>query len=189
MTRMRDANVAGPLLREAHQKAGWYLATEFLADVIGTEEYSIPHVQGHDTKGYRLSHERQTLIVALMRGGEPMALGVNDVFPLATFVHAKEPDEMLHHLQGRSNIVLVDSVVNSGKTVVQFVQYIRSLHPTIRIVVVTGVAQAESISIIERALPRERRLSLIALRLSANKFTGKGTTDTGNRLFNTTHLP
>ncbi len=75
-----------------------------------------------------------------MRGGEPMALGVNDIFPLAAFVHAKEPDEMLHHLHGRSNIVLVDSVVNSGKTVVQFVQYIRSLHPTIRIVVVTGVA-------------------------------------------------
>ncbi|KFY03040.1 hypothetical protein V490_00334 [Pseudogymnoascus sp. VKM F-3557] len=189
MTPMRDANVAGPSLRGAHRKAGRYLATEFLADVLGIEEYSIPHVQGHDTKGYRLSHERQTLIVALMRGGEPMALGVNDVFPLATFVHAKEPDEMLHHLQGRSNIVLVDSVVNSGKTVVQFVQYIRSLHPTIRIVVVTGVAQAESISNIERALPRERRLSLIALRLSANKFTGKGTTDTGNRLFNTTHLP
>lgn len=189
MTAMRDANVAGPSLREAHQKAGWYLATEFLADVIGIEEYSIPHVQGYDTKGYRLLNEQQTVIVALMRGGEPMALGVSDVFPLATFVHAKEPDDMLHHLKGRSTIVLVDSVINSGKTVVQFVQYIRNLNPTIRIVVVTGVAQAESISIIEHEFPRERRLSLIALRLSANKFTGKGTTDTGHRLFNTTHLP
>lgn len=188
MTPMRDANVAGPSLRGAHQKAGRYLATEFLADVIGIEEYSIPHVQGYNTSGYRLLREQHTLIVALMRGGEPMALGVNEAFPLATFVHAKEPAEMRHHLQGRSNIVLVDSVVNSGKTVVQFVQYIRNLYPTIPIVVVTGVAQAESISVIEHEFPRERRLSLIALRLSANKFTGKGTTDTGNRLFNTTHM-
>ena len=189
MTRMRDANVAGPLLREAHQKAGWYLATEFLADVIGTEEYSITHVQGYGISGYRLLREEHTLIVALMRGGEPMAFGVNEAFPLATFVHAKEPTEMRDHLQGRTNIVLVDSVVNSGNTVVQFVQYIRNLDPTIRIVVVTGVAQADSISIIEHPLPRERHLSVIALRLSANKFTGKGPTDTGNRLYNTTHLP
>ncbi|KFY29425.1 hypothetical protein V491_00033 [Pseudogymnoascus sp. VKM F-3775] len=143
----------------------------------------------HGISGYRLLREEHTLIVALMRGGEPMAFGVNEAFPLATFVHAKEPTEMRDHLQGRTNIVLVDSVVNSGKTVVQFVQYIRNLDPTIRIVVVTGVAQADSISIIEHALPRERHLSVIALRLSANKFTGKGPTDTGNRLYNTTHLP
>jgi hypothetical protein len=115
--------------------------------MIGVEEYPIPHVQGHQTSGYRLLHEQQTSIVALMRGGEAMALGVNEAFPLAMFVHASRPDDiMLHHLQGQLTVVLVDSVVNSGKTVVQFVQHVRNLHATIRIVVITGVAQAQSVS-------------------------------------------
>jgi len=191
MTPMRDAKVAGPVLREAHHRVGWYLATEFLADVIGIEEYPIPHVQGHHTSGYRLFHEKQTSIVALMRGGEAMALGVNEAFPLAMFVHASSPEDiMLHHVQGQRTIVLVDSVVNSGKTVVQFVQHVRNLHATIRIVVIVGVAQARSVSggVLAQALARHGKVSLVALRLSDNKFTGRGTTDTGNRLFNTTHL-
>ena len=192
MTPTRDANVAGPALREAHRRVGWYLATEFLADVIGVEEYPITHVQGHDTSGHRLLHEQQTSIVALMRGGEAMALGVNDAFPLAMFVHASRPaDIMLHHLQGKLTVVLVDSVVNSGKTVVQFVQHVRNLHATIRIVIIAGVVQAQSVSGGSHAqsLARHAELSLVALRLSDNKFTGRGSTDTGNRLFNTTHLP
>lgn len=192
MTPMRDAKVAGPALREAHRRVRWYLATEYLADVIGIEEYPILHVQGHDTSGYRLLHEKQTLIVALMRGGEPMALGVNEAFPLATFVHASRPDNiMLHHLEGQFTVVLVDSVVNSGKTVVQFVEHVRKLRAAIRIVVIAGVIQAESVSrgSLAQALECYGKISLIALRLSENKFTGRGTTDTGNRLFNTTHLP
>ena len=192
MTPTRDAKVAGPVLREAHRRVGWYLATEFLADVIGIEEYPIPHVQGHHTSGYRLFHEQQTSIVALMRGGEAMALGVNEAFPLAMFVHASRPEDvMLHHLQGQRTVVLVDSVVNSGKTVAQFVQHVRNLHATIRIVVIAGVVQAQSVSegSLAQALNRHAKLSLVALRLSDNKFTGRGTTDTGNRLFNTTHLP
>jgi uracil phosphoribosyltransferase/adenylate kinase len=192
MTPMRDAKVAGPILREAHRRVGWYLATEFLADIIGIEEYPIAHVQGHYTSGSRLLHEKQTSIVALMRGGEAMALGVNEAFPLAMFVHASRPDDiMLHHLQGQRTVMLVDSVVNSGKTVVQFVEHIRNIHATIRIVVIAGVVQAESVSegSLARALGNHAKLSFVALRLSDNKFTGRGTTDTGNRLFNTTHLP
>ncbi|KAF2183747.1 hypothetical protein K469DRAFT_582257 [Zopfia rhizophila CBS 207.26] len=192
MTPTRDSTVAGPNLRKAHHRVGWYLATEFLADVIGVEEYPIPHVQGHHTSGYRLFHEQQTLIVALMRGGEAMAFGVNDAFPLANFIHASRPDDItLHHLRGQLTVVLVDSVVNSGKTVVQFVQHVRNLHATIRIVVVASVVQAQSVSggSLAQALARHAKLSLVALRLSDNKFTGRGSTDTGNRLFNTTHLP
>jgi len=192
MTPMRDATVAGPALREAHSRVGWYLATEFLTEMIGLEEYPIPHVQGHQTSGYRLCHEKKTSIVALMRGGEAMALGVNEAFPRATFIHAKRPEDIEpNHLLRQHAVVLVDSVVNSGKTVVNFVQHIRSLHPTIRIVVVAGVVQAQSVSEggSTHALARHTNFSLVALRLSDNKFTGRGTTDTGNRLFNTTYLP
>ena len=191
MTPTRDATIAGPVLREAHRRIGWYLATKFLPEILGVEEYSIPHVQDHQTSGYRLCGEKKTSIVALMRGGEAMALGVNDAFPLAMFIHANCSEDIKpHHLLRQRTIVLVDSVINSGKTVVNFVQHIRSLHATIRIVVVTGVAQAQSVSegSLAQTLAWQSNLCLVALRLSDNKFTGRGTTDTGNRLFNTTHL-
>ena len=191
-TYMRDAAVAGPNLREAHRRVGWYLATETLSNVIGLEQCPIRHVLGRETKGYRLLHEQQTTIVALMRGGEPMAFGVSDAFPLAMFVHAKDGGDIkLHHLHGQLTVILVDSVVNTGKTIIEFVERVRKLHATIRIVVVAGVVQAQCVSsdTLKQSISRHANLDLIALRLSETKFTGTGTTDTGNRLFNTTHLP
>ena len=94
-----------------------------------------------------------------------MALGVNDVFPRAMFVHASEPvDLRVYHLQRQLTVVLVDSVVNSGKTNVEFVQHICNVHATIRIVVVA--------SCLAEALACHSKLSLVALRLSETKFTG-----------------
>lgn len=182
-TDMRNAALSGPALRAAHQRVGWYLAITFLPGIVGLEPRSIEHVQGHRTAGHQLQDERQTSIFALMRGGEAMAFGVNHALPLATFVHANTPENIgPDHVRGFRTIVLVDSVVNSGKTLAEFVKRIRKLHATIRIVVIAGVVQAES------SLLHDANLVLVALRRSDNKFVGKGTTDTGNRLFNTTHL-
>jgi uracil phosphoribosyltransferase/phosphoserine phosphatase/adenylate kinase len=192
MTPTRDARVAGPALRRAHARIGWYLATELLSDVLGMEEYGIPHVQGHTTSGHRISNEERTTIVALMRGGEPMALGVNDALPAATFVHAKKPDEVKpEHVKAQWAILLVDSVVNSGASMVEFIERIRSLDATVPIVCVAGVVQARAFDMyqpLERILEVDKALSVVALRLSDNKFTGQGGTDTGNRLFNTTKM-
>ncbi|PGG96047.1 hypothetical protein GX51_08008 [Blastomyces parvus] len=192
MTPMRHADNAGPSLREAHRRTGSYLATEFLATHVGLEGYPIRHVQGTTVTGYQLLHEEKTLIVALMRGGEPMAFGVNEVFPRAMFLHARNPDEIReHHLEGIRNIFLVDSVVNTGRSILEFVEYIRELNTTTRIVVVSGAVQAEAVSVtgpLRRLLANDVNISIVTLRLSDNKFTSRGTTDTGHRLFNTTHL-
>lgn len=190
MTPMRNAANSGPDLRTAHRNAGRYLTQEYLASVVGLEQYTIQHVQGHETYGYRFLNEKQTLIVALMRAGEPMAAGVNDILPLAMFVHAREPEDIREaDLQNCVTVILVDSVVNSGKTALRFLQYIRALHATVKVVLLAGVVQNQFLSagLIERLKVYER-LNIIALRVSANKFTGSGATDTGNRLFNTTHL-
>jgi len=57
-----------------------------------------------------------------MRGGEAMALGVNDAFSLAMFVHASYPDDIrLYYLQGQLTVMLINSIINNGKTVIQFV--------------------------------------------------------------------
>ncbi|KAL5317142.1 hypothetical protein ACEPPN_014236 [Leptodophora sp. 'Broadleaf-Isolate-01'] len=189
-TPMRNAENSGVALQAIHKKVGWFLATELVTEVIGMEEHRIPHVQGGFTTGYRLLREGRTTIVALMRGGEPMAKGVHEAFPLAMFVHANCPfDLKAHHLEGQETVLLVDSVVNNGTTIVEFMKRIKVLVTGIRVVVVTGVAQKKSISE-NGPLARVGRdgLTVVALRLSENKYTGKGGTDTGNRLFNTTHL-
>ncbi|KAJ4404708.1 hypothetical protein N0V85_004819 [Neurospora sp. IMI 360204] len=194
MTPTRDANISGPALREAHRRIGWYLATEFITSIIGLEEYAIPHVQGHKITGHRLLHEQDTTIVALMRGGEPMAFGVNEAFPLAMFLHAKTPEDVKpHHLSNQQTIILVDSVVNNGKTVLEFRERIRAMDEgkDIHVVVVAGVVQVEATGVdheLGRLLRRDGKLHLVALRVSENKFTGRGGTDTGNRLFGTVRL-
>ena len=190
-TTMRDSSVAGPDLRRAHRRAGEYLAIEFLTGMLGIEKCQIRHVLGRTTMGYRLLHEQQTLIVALMRGGEPMAYGVNEVFPLAMLLHAHRPEDIkAHHIKGMINVILVDSVVNTGKSVIEFLQYLRSMHATVRIVIVAGVLQAQAMrdGKLAEEFQRHYNIKLVALRTSETSFVGSGTNDTGNRLFNTTHL-
>jgi len=107
------------------------------------------------------------------------------------FIHAKGPGDLTkQHLDRQEVVILVDSVVNSGKTVVEFVRHIRSVSARMLIVVVAGVVQKQCTleGDLANTLLRDYNLFLLALRLSENKFTGKGTTDTGNRLFNTTAL-
>ena len=118
-----------------------------------------------------------------------MTFGVNEAFPLAMFVHAKQPVEITrHHLPEQGTVVLVDSVINSGKSIVEFVNRIRHLDATIRIVVVAGVAHVKSLPYLAHGLPSLEDFSLVILRQSDNQFQGTRGVDTGNRLFNTTHL-
>jgi uracil phosphoribosyltransferase len=96
---MRDAAVAGPSLRETHANVGRYLETEYVSQLVGLEDYDIAHVQGHSTTAHGLRNENRTSIVALMRGGEAVAFGINEVFPKAMFVHALcADDNKLHHI-------------------------------------------------------------------------------------------
>ncbi|KAE8412020.1 hypothetical protein BDV36DRAFT_288242 [Aspergillus pseudocaelatus] len=159
MTPMRDMSVQGPRLSKAHRDVGWYLAATFLPELIGVEDIAIPHVQGHMATGHQLWGEDKILIVALMR---------------ALFVHASQPTDPQHDpLNDRFAIILVDSVVNSGRTILDFDM------------------QAECVSggILTATLAEYTNLQFITLRISENKYKGTGATDTGNRLFNTLHLP
>ncbi|KAE8360580.1 hypothetical protein BDV27DRAFT_167735 [Aspergillus caelatus] len=159
MTPMRDMSVQGPRLSKAHRDVGWYLAATFLPELIGVEDIAIPHVQGHMATGHQLWGEDKILIVALMR---------------ALFVHASQPTDPQHDpLNDRFATILVDSVVNSGRTILDFDM------------------QAECVSggILTATLAEYTNLQFITLRISENKYKGTGATDTGNRLFNTLHLP
>jgi uracil phosphoribosyltransferase/phosphoserine phosphatase/adenylate kinase len=190
-TPMRDDSIRGPRLQKAHEHAGSYLATKYLVELIGTEELTMRHPQGNATAGYQLLNEERTLIVPLLRGGQPMASGILKVFPKARFHGAEEPTGVKQeYLEDILNVILVDSVINSGESMAQFVQHIQEMDGAVHIFIVAGVIQDQAVRGCSRlrAVARSTELTIVALRLSANKYTGKGTTDTGNRLFNTTYL-
>ena len=189
---MRDASISGPALREAQRRLGCFLATELLSRVIGLEEYPIQHVQGHTTRGHRIRDEAKTCIVAIMRGGQPIAESVADALPRAMLLHANESEDVTpQYLEGLSAVVLVDAVINTGKSMVEFVHHIKHLCPKLRIAIVAGTVQQKAIGdhgTLTKPLSGYTGLSLAALRVSENSFAGTRGTDTGNRLFNTTHL-
>ncbi|KAK4901420.1 hypothetical protein LTR49_027274 [Elasticomyces elasticus] len=188
-TSMRDAKIFGSALQEVHRRAGYFLAAAYLTDLIGLEQSPIKHVQGTPTQGHRLLDEQRTTIVPLMRGGEPMTFGVSEAFPSAMFVHAKMTENLkAGHFQ--STVILVDAVINTGQSIVEFVERVRELKPDIQIVVVAGVVQADTVKPGGkiRKLAWKGSLSVVALRLSENSYKGHKATDTGDRLFNTTDV-
>jgi uracil phosphoribosyltransferase len=169
---------------------------EYLNSLLRIEEYKIPHVQGNTTEGYRFKNEVKTLIVPMMRGGEPMAFGISKALTTAAFAHAYKfadfelGSKSAGNLEGKETIILVDSVINSGKSIVEFLQPLRRKYKNTKVVVVAGVVQAGATvgAKLAKMLEADGNLTLVALKKSENKFTGKGGTDTGDRLFNTTYL-
>ena len=191
MTPMRNAANSGHDLRKSHERTGHYLALAYVSEILGIEKYPINHVQGGFTDGWRYQHEENTLIVSLMRGGEPMAFGVSEALSRASFAHASEFEDIKKgNLDGKETIVLVDSVINKGDSIVEFLKPLREELPNVRIVVVVGVIQAKAVETGEfaKVLRDDPNLYVVALRLSDNSYKGKGKTDTGDRLFNTTYL-
>lgn len=172
---MRDSIISGPAHRQAHHRTANYLTLSILSEVIGVESFSVDQVQGTKAEGWRIRGEGKTTIVALMRGGEPMALGVSDAMPSAMFVQAHEPEELKdHHLAGQKTVILVDSVINAGKSASEFIQHIRKTFPSIRIVVVAGEANAQCVCTGDFAemIRRDLDLYLVVLRFSENSYTG-----------------
>jgi phosphoserine phosphatase len=172
----------GPDLRDAHHRVGHYLATEYVAAVIGLEPFSIPHAQGGRATGHRLRDEEHTLVVGLLGGGGggglAMALGVSAAFPRARLALAGRPREVRreHLRRARAVLLVVDAAVGSGAaSVVGFVRWLRGLRAGLRIVVVCGVAHRAAVEAggeIACGLGRRADLTVVALRLSDDQFAG-----------------
>eukprot|EP00961_Rhodomonas_salina_P076139 1021932-Rhodomonas_salina.2 len=216
-SKMRDARNAGARLRDAHEEAGRFLAAK-LVDMLGAESSRIQHVLGSEADGFQPAgcSEGRCLIIALMRAGLPMALGaarlLADSEPALAFVSDAETDKHLPKLlQGKRTVVIADAVINNGTTVRQAVRRIATLlsaagrrtqdQQGVRVFVLAGTVQAGAVVGIEAEfgplgglthpgspISGVDSVAVLGLRTSATKFTGTGTVDTGNRLFNTTVL-
>jgi uracil phosphoribosyltransferase len=196
-TQTRRSDLFGPALQEVHKEVGRFLAERLLDEDFGqlVQPKPFSHVQGTTFDGI-VTHDNM-VIVPLMRGGEPMSRGVYEYFPCAQLIHYGNDDEKSHSLMRKAldvshphnkffkTVVLVDSVVNEGNSIRLTIDHIQSLaqdEEQLRIVVLTAVMQKNA----SIRLPKEYpRVLFLALRISENKYAGKGGTDTGNRLFGT----
>ena len=116
-----------------------------------------------------------------------MARGVWSIFPKASYLHAKTPQDIKKvHL--KETMILVDSVINSGKSIKEFLTYLEEIDEAgkiAKIFVVAGVCWRGGAVMLRKCYPS---VDVFALRMSTNTFKGKGATDTGGRLFNTTQM-
>ncbi|KAF1985145.1 hypothetical protein K402DRAFT_380073 [Aulographum hederae CBS 113979] len=168
VSRIRERSIARSESDDVYRRVGWYLAADALPNHISLETYLLPQAQGEETHGCRLLDEQKTTIVARMPGDEALALGVLEAFPLAKFVKATRPaDVQLHHLRDQKTVILVDKAVKSGRSMMGFVEHVRTLHPTIFIVIITSVVQEEILSKgkLARALTWDVNFFLFTLRL------------------------
>jgi hypothetical protein len=142
----RDAALVDPTLRAAHVVMGSYLTLAHVAPLLGLEQYAIAYVQSAQTDRHRVQFEGSTLILPPMRGGEPMAFDASRALPQTSFAHARRfADIATGQMRGVRCMVVVDSVVNSGASILEFVADVRALHPALRVVVVAGVVQAGAV--------------------------------------------
>lgn len=134
-TLTRTDEVTGGSLRNAHHRIGYHLAIEYVSRCLGVGEFAISNTRQQTDHGHCLWHECRTVIVPLMRGGEPMTFGVSEAFPRAVFAHANTPGELNENmLKTHDAVILVDAVVNTGKSIREFVEHIASVNPNIEIV-------------------------------------------------------
>ena len=201
----RRADLQGPDLQRIHEEVGKFLVDKMVDDygeLMGLVcDQSFKHVTGKDFTG-KASSSSNTVILPLMRGGEPMARAVYECFSAAQFIHYYDDAQakngrskqlldqaFKNFLPGTAvNIIIVDSVINSGKSIERaiegIVQIAKKANPnlTLTLYVLAGVMQEQAATRLPSKYPRVR---FLALRVSENQYVGQGGTDTGNRLFGT----
>lgn len=146
-----NSGISGPILAKAHMELGEKLAEEFC---------------GLDSK--------DTTIVAMLRGGLFFAEGM--YFKLGCKFQTYDPKKDTFVRPNTKNVILVDSVINTGKTILAI------LEPDMR--VASCVINQRAVSLFDK--------QLYTIRVSDNSFVGadvvkqagdKGP-DTTMRLFN-----
>lgn len=191
-TKSRRSDITGPSLQSVHIEIGIFLADRLLDTVCRegnmfahNREWS--HVQGTTFQGLS-TNGAEVMILPLMRGGEPMSRGLHRRFPSAQVVHWDDHRPLSNDelsLGATTDVIIVDSVINSGKSIRRVLQHLQTLTTwtnSPRVYVLTAVMQSVASTSLPLDFPKVR---FLALRVSDNKYSGQGGTDTGNRLFGT----
>jgi len=179
--RTRRAEVSGPALAAAHRRVGMALAP-FAARRCDLEDVEIAHVAGPST-GTGIPAARAPIILVLMRAGLFVAEGLWECLPGSALVpwdgRAASLDEV--PIRGRP-LLVVDSVINSGRSIDRALEAVLVRDPAWT-TVVSLVANDEGLAACRSRWPE---VEFAVARVSRRSYVGKGSTDTGARLFGST---
>lgn len=186
-TQSRRTDLSPVQLARSHVDLGRLLAYE-LVELLPLEPCQIEHPQGVRT-GMRIAGESDVVILSFLRAGLYVTEGVREVLQLAAVCHVSPTREhgldeavlrSLPSLAGRV-VIVVDSVINTGATLLPVLEQVRAQVPAL-IVVLSLVTPVDTAKRLEQTCPD---VHFLLARVSTNQYTGRGATDTGNRLFGT----
>lgn len=179
-SRTRDVSVYGNELCMLHVKIGELLMMHYLAS-HGVLDTKIKNPQNKEVSTPWVDHENIVIIV-LLRAGFYIAEGARAV--LADHDHqyilCESANELSKQNLTNKKVVIVDSVINSGKTIIDFINTV-SAQNTCSISVLSLVMNDGFLEKANSML----NVDFYTSRVSNNYYVGTGSNDTGNRLFGT----
>lgn len=175
----RSIEVFGNELTDVHRKIGLVLGQKYL-DTLMLKETKIINPQGSEGVDLTLDCSNVT-IVCLLRAGLYIAEGVRQSLGNSdhSYVLSNNPDDVSPSLVSGRDVVIVDSVVNTGRTLMN---YIDRFELASSVSVISLVMQDAFRTIVDEKYPNN---NFIVSRVSKNSYVGQGANDTGNRLFGT----
>lgn len=175
----RDARNNGTRLAKIHREIGRILGQHhlsrkpFRATEITTVQDKRSEISVLDTA--------DLTIVALLRAGLYVAEGVRDLLDDAPhhYLLSRRPNDLDHRFIDGKDVLLVDAVINTGKSIESYIQAAAAA----RSIACFSIVVQDEFRI--KAEDQHRDIAFITSRVSENGFVGRGQTDTGNRLFGT----
>ena len=186
-TETRRTDTTPYQLSMSHVNLGRFLGGELVEDLPLTER-SIQHPQGIRT-GWKIENELDITLLPLMRAGLYTAEGIRECFPNSRIIHvspqrgiglSESELQEIGSIDGQ-RFVLIDSVVNTGKSIEPVIEQLSKSNAT-WIAVAALVTPEPTAKRLEIEYPN---IHFYFARTSKNQYVGKGKTDTGNRLFGT----
>lgn len=177
-SKSRNKELRNNKLASLHTQIGEVLGQAML-NFRPTESGFIKTVQDIDCTIQEVSRKNITIVV-LMRAGLYVGQGVRNILDSDDQVYLLSntvDDVDLDYIRNR-DIVIVDSVINSGKTIIK---YIDSFKDAKSISCISIVMQSRFTDIAKKYSD----ILFLTSRISDNYYIGAGAIDTGNRLFGT----
>ena len=184
-TQSRRIDITPWELSCVHQEMGKLMAYQIIEE-IELEDCEINHPQGKKL-GKCIKDEENIIILSLVRAGIYISNGIRYVFQKSPTYHissnrseglSKQEFEKLPSFKDRI-VILADSVINTGETIIPIIQQILLMNPK-EIIITCLVIFHETAEKLEKLFPD---VKFYFARSSTNFYIGKGKIDTGNRLF------
>lgn len=173
----RIKNIDSINLANIHKEFGKFLGLE----ILGKQEKIIKQEILNYNKLENLEYfdDSNVVIIGILRAGLYIALGVREIFSNAEFILVKNASELTLDSIKNKKIILVDSVINTGKSIIEILDSIYNLDS--RIYIATNVIYKPTY---EKLKTKFENIKIFCIRESLHSYKGVGSSDTGNRLFN-----